>query len=380
MTKLLDDKSAATADAEALAGLRLRAHDAEDVEFRETSRDTEAEAKAGAPGQEGAATAAREPVRRRVGLHHIAFFRAYLDGLDLSEQADRYLEIGRDARRAQKTVRWLTAELVPAARKRLDFGGARLLKIRPPLIRSAPPPAFVAGENAPRRPTLEEFAEAHDPDGFYTERELLALFAREYPEGRQTGEDAATERRQARNERLRRRQMAALYELERLLVENPRPDHHVTGWFDTSVALRLADARLHTLRQLVDVVNAIGYRWYRSVPKLGEQGAARIVALLHASEAALGMTIAPSALERPPAYPVVVPGLTREPSTAMGPLELYSPAPEHDGSLGENHAQPSRNKTGAFTDREAIYFWLQKYAKKATTAEKYRNEVERLLL
>ncbi|MFP3637433.1 phage integrase family protein [Paraburkholderia sp. SIMBA_054] len=379
MTKLLDDRRAATADAEALAGLRLRAHDVEDVDFRETSRDAVGEVRAGAPGREGAAAPAKEPARRRIGLHHIAFFRAYLEGLDLSEQAERYLEIGRDARRAQKTVRWLTAELVAAARKRLDFGAARLLKIRPSLIRSTSPAAG-AGENVPRRPTLEEFAEAHDPDGFYTERDLLALFAREYPEDGQSGEDAATARRQARNERLRRRQMAALYELERLLVEDPRPDHHVTGWFDTSVALRLADARLHTLGQLVDVINAIGYRWYRSVPKLGEQGAARIVAFLHASEAALGMAIAPAALERPSAYPVVVPGLTREPSTAMGPLELYVPAPEHDGSLGENRAQASRNKTGAFTDREAIYFWLRKYAQKPTTAEKYRNEAERLLL
>lgn len=378
MTKLLDDQRASMADAEALAGLRQRRADVEDVEFRETTREPATASEK--PVANGSATAPKaEHARRRIGLHHIAFFRAYLEGLDLSEQANRYLEIGRDTRRAQKTLRWLITELVAAARKRRDFGAARLLKIRPSVIRSATP-ATPAGVGAPHRPTLEEFAETHDPDGFYTERELLALFASEHPDGGQTGDDAAALRRQARNERLRKRQMAALSELERLLVEDPEPKHHVTGWFDTSVALRLADVGLHTLGQLVEAINAVGYRWYRSVPKLGEQGASRIVAFLDSSAAALGMSIVPSALERPPAFPVPVPGLRREPSTAMGPLELYRPAPALDGTLGENRDQASRNKTGAANDREAIYFWLQKYSLKPTTADKYRNEAERLLL
>lgn len=384
MTKQLEDSRTQVALGEAAKGRRFSAEDVEDVVFREATPTAPSQPTASAANAENTAAAggparplAKE--RRRIGLHHIAFFRAYLEGLDLSEQSERYLEIGRDARRAQKTVRWLVAELVAAARKRRDFGAARLLKIRPSLIRSAQP-ATPAGEGAPRRPTLEEFAEAHDPDGFYTERELLSLFASEYPESERTGDDAAAPRRQARNERLRKRQMAALADLERLLAEDPKPEHHVTGWFDTSVALRLADVGLHTLGQLVEAINAVGYRWYRNVPKLGEQGAARIVAFLDSSAAALGMAVAPSALERPPAYPVAVPGLRREPSTAMGPLELYRPAPEHDGSLGENRDLASRNKTGAPNDRQAIYFWLQKYALKPTTADKYRNEAERLLL
>ncbi|WP_120297589.1 hypothetical protein [Paraburkholderia sp. BL23I1N1] len=57
-------------------------------------------------------------------------------------------------------------------------------------------------------------------------------------------------RRQASNQRLRKRQIVALAELERLLIKDPKPERHVTWRFDTSVAVRLADVGLHTLGQL----------------------------------------------------------------------------------------------------------------------------------
>ena len=384
MTKQLEDSRAAAALAEARAG---RYSDVEDVEFREFGREVASgdEATTGAAAgraTEAGAHATRPPEkpRRRIGLHHIAFFRAYLEGLDLLEQADRYLNVDAEGRRHRNVLRWLLDELVAAARKRSDFGAARLLRLRPERLRTAPETPVAA--MAARRPTLEEFAEANDPDGFYTEKELLELFAREYPAGgsAQGEADVAAMRRQARNERLRQRQMAALSELERLLVEDPQAKHHVTGWFDTSIALKLADVGLHTMGQLLDAVNAAGYRWYRHVPGLGERTAQRIVTFLDASARALGKEVSPAALERPSAYPVARARPQRQPSAAMGPLEVYNPAPSLDGSLGENRAPASRNKTGAMNDREAIDFWLQKYSLKPATARKYRGEAERLLL
>jgi hypothetical protein len=90
----------------------------------------------------------------------------------------------------------------------------------------------------------------------------------------------ATLRRQQRNARLRTRQMAALNALTRVVVEDPKPDHHVLGWVDTAVALRLADVGVTTIGKLVETINAIGYRWYRDVPRLGETGARRITSWL----------------------------------------------------------------------------------------------------
>jgi Phage integrase protein len=74
--------------------------------------------------------------------------------------------------------------------------------------------------------------------------------------------------------------MTALDALARLLVEDPKPEHHVLGWFDTAVALRLSNAGITTIGKLVDIISAVGYRWYRNVPRLGETGARRVSAWL----------------------------------------------------------------------------------------------------
>ncbi len=84
---------------------------------------------------------------RRIGLQHLAFFRGYLEGLDLAELADQYLEFGRDARKAAATRTWLITAFVAAARKRQDFATARLLAIRPAALAAAAAPAA----NAPAR-------------------------------------------------------------------------------------------------------------------------------------------------------------------------------------------------------------------------------------
>ncbi|WP_323123336.1 hypothetical protein [Burkholderia alba] len=93
--------------------------------------------------------------------------------------ADQYLEFGRRADKAAATRDWLVMAFVGAARKRHDFATARLLALRPGVLASAAPAAADPPGDAPRAPalSLDEFAAAHDPDGFYTEKELLELFA-----------------------------------------------------------------------------------------------------------------------------------------------------------------------------------------------------------
>lgn len=348
----------------------------EDVVFREVATPA-------APADGQAPIAARPaPERRRIGLHHIAFFRTYLEGLDLADAADRYLDFGRDTPRARRTQRWLLDELVAAARKHKDFATARLLKIRPAAIAPLEVAPVMPGAQPKRQaPSLDDFAAERDPDGFYTEAELLELFTAEFPVGGESEDpaEAAVRRRQERNARLRAKQLAALAELERLLVEVPRPEHHVLGWFDVSIALKLADVGLNTLCDLVRAVNAAGYRWYRNVPRLGEKGAGRITAWLEANGEALGMPVAPTALARPPRWgqPVV---LERTPSTSVAPLEYFVLPPALDGSRGTNRDLDSRNKTEAHDDKAAIVWWLGKYAGNANTLARYRTEAERLLL
>lgn len=345
-----------------------------DVEFRELP-PTPRRATTPAVRRKSRSRAARRDAaaQRRIGLQHLAFFRGYLEGLDLAELADQYLEFGRDARKAAATRTWLVTAFVAAARKRQDFATARLLAIRPAALAAT----AAADGPAPAAPSLEDFAAAHDPDGFYTEKELLDLFAAQH-----AGADAdagANLRRQQRNARLRARQMAALEALARLVVEDPRPEHHVLGWFDTAVALRLADVGLTTIGKLVETINALGYRWYRRVPRLGEVGALRITAwLAHYGDVA-GLQLAAGVQTHPSESTLPAPRLAAAgPVTAIVPLERFLLPPELDGSHGA-HRNLAKNNSRANNDREAIDFWLADY-ENPHTRQRYRTEAERLLL
>ncbi|MFM0007468.1 phage integrase family protein, partial [Paraburkholderia dipogonis] len=273
--------------------------DVEDVEFREVA-DTSGSRPVAMPRSAAAGSKARrrraqreQSEGRHIGLQHLAFFRGYLEGLDLTDMADQYLEFGRDARKAAATRNWLVTAFVAAARKRQDFATARLLAIRPAVLATA---ATIDTAAAPA-PSLDDFAAQHDPDGFYTEKELLGLFTAQ--QAAQSADDGTTLRRQQRNARLRIRQMAALDALARLVVEDPKAEHHVLGWFDTAVALRLSDVGITTIGRLVETINAVGYRWYRNVPRLGETGARRIAAWLEHYRDVDGLCIAHEALMHP---------------------------------------------------------------------------------
>src|SRR5574343_695564 len=70
---------------------------------------------------------------RKINVAHFAFYRGWLEGLDLADLGDRYLITGRDLPRAKQTLRWLQDELVAAAR-RSKPPLARLLKLSPSQI------------------------------------------------------------------------------------------------------------------------------------------------------------------------------------------------------------------------------------------------------
>lgn len=147
---------------------------------------------------------------RRIGRHHVAFYRGWLQGLDLKSLADRYLETGLDLRLAKATLAWLRDTLSQAALRQGRRGEARLLRLH------------LATGQAPTIPT------------------------------------------------------------------EPVPSDPVSAWFDKPVADRMVLAGIPTIGALLDRIRNRGYRWWITVPKLGEKGAARIVAWLRGYESSLG--------------------------------------------------------------------------------------------
>ncbi|AKM33165.1 hypothetical protein AB870_23285 (plasmid) [Pandoraea faecigallinarum] len=364
--------------------------------------------------------------REYLGIDHFAFFRGYLERLPLDKLADQYLETGFDLRMARSTLLWIQERLVAGARRAQDYRAARLLAIAPEqLVLETAAPASGGSATATtmpqavsaRRPSLEEFAEAHDPDGFYSQRELLELFAEHYPE-------AIPDRRAERNERLRRRQVAALRALQTLLAVEPAQHHHCAGWFHPVLARRLEHAGIVDLADLFDIITQRGPRWYTRVRGLGETGAKRLQQWLADHADALKRTLPAYALTPRRQLTHEARCAARQPVDGVAPLEWLvwpdfarahptsgestsaqaaSPWPERqivadgmdgiDGTARTDARVPIRasapsvdaiaikRPTRAGNDVEAVKAWLAAMAAglSPTTVQSYRQHAERLL-
>jgi site-specific recombinase XerD len=314
---------------------------------------------------------ARGTVLRRLGRHHFAFFKGHLEGLDLRRLAERYLEAvdvpGDDLREAKTTLRWIRGELAMLAKRHGRFADARILAL--PFEHIAAADAMAAIPSA--QPSLDAFREEHDPDGFYTENELVNLFAHTYP-------PAKPDRKLVRNARLREKQARALVWLEAKVVVDPTLADGVDGWLAPALSTRLTAAGIVTLRDLLLIINGRGQRWYRTIPQFGEKAAARVLRWLHLTQHVLGAAVGPHVLVKRSDMDLATVKAQRRREQAIVPLEWFQPRPDLDGSQGENRGV--RNRSGVDNDYQAIQLWLSTLPADSHTWRSYRKEAERFLL
>jgi len=294
----------------------------------------------------------------------MAFVRSWAEGLDLVGAWNRWLYIDGegDARRARGELQRLLDELRGLARAHRRPDIAALLQRNPE--------AMV--DTGPQPPTLEEFAAEH-PSDFYSEAELVALHEAEF--GGANGSPARNTAR--RRQRLRERLLAALQWLEEVGTRAPQPADAVDGWLDARVAARLAVVGIRTLGELHFWIRTNGFHWHRRIPRLGSQGAARIVRWMQAHAASLGALPSPSLLPR---QLVDLRAATPAPCIGIVPLERFVAPADRDGSRGTNRAAFNRCKIAAANDYEAIAAWLRLRLPDSHTWRAYRKEAERFLL
>lgn len=299
---------------------------------------------------------------RKIGLHHLAFYRGYIQGIDIGELANRYLETGLDLRRAKSTLSWLRDTLKQAALRHGNYRSARLLrmKVDPPYHCDTSTPV----------PTLAAFREEYDPDDFYTEKELLEAFVEAHP--------AALDVRAQKRHRLIQRQLEMLKWIEPLITTEPVKADFVAAWFDDTIAKRLLLAGLPTLGDLMARIIENGYRWWVSVPKLGEKGAARIVAWLGGYEPSLGQ-LPKHALVPARSLPACALMQERRSTTAIAPLEKFLVPSELDGSTASNRYS-GEPRIKASNDYQAIKSWLDTKSGNQNTQRAYQKEAERMLM
>jgi site-specific recombinase XerD len=313
----------------------------------------------------------RGTVLIQLGRHHLAFYRGYLDGLDLRTLARRYLETTPsddgeiDLRVARSMVKWIRDQLMVTARRSGHASSAKVLRVEPEALRVT---------YAPATPSLDAFREERDPHDMFSEQELIDLFHDEYG-----ATDKRVLRRTQRNQRLRSKQLAILHRLEALADASPRPGDGVDGWLDPAIARRLLDAGIPTLESLLTAINSRGFRWYTKVPRLGVKAAQQIVDWLMLPETieSLGMRLsARGIVPRKALMPAMIEA--RPMQTAIVPIEDFLVPHELDGAFGSNRGE--RSALSARNDLEAIHTWLARYKAGGHTHRTYRKEAERFLL
>lgn len=297
----------------------------------------------------------------RLGPPQMAFVRAWAEGLDPVIAWNRYLYVDGtgDARRARGELQRLLDSLRALARAHGRPEVAVLLRRDPQAI----------AERGQAAPSLDEFAASQPPD-YYTEAELVALYQEVH--GQHDAQSAAR-----RRERLRARLLAALQWLETLTARAPQPADATTAWLDERVAARLATVGILTLNELRVWIASKGYNWHRGIPRLGPQGAARIVRWLGEHASSLGALPCPALVPR---QQVDTRALTPPPRTDIAPLERFAPPSDRDGSQGTNRALHARCRIAAANDHEAVQAWLRLRVEGSHTWRAYRKEAERFLL
>lgn len=322
----------------------------------------------------------RGTVMSRLSRAHFAFFRGYLDGLDVGELAERYLtaqmpnpsrDTRPDLRLAKSAVKWIRSQLLVLARRRLTAADVRLLALAPALL--------LVEYGAPA-PPLEQFREENDADGMCSEAELISIYHQMHGDL-----SAQAERRAIRNRRLRQRQQQALNQLEAETTCNPRPTDRLDGWLDPTLAMRLHAIGVDHLADLVALIDRYGYRWYHKVPRIGIKAALQIGQWLQDDTVRLIPGLQPAG--RPYQAPRSVrPSCSTPKRTAMVGLEHFCMPSGlicvQNGAIAQV-PDPNTITAGSLAERDdvaAIIGWLSTKPLETHTWRAYRKEAERLLL
>lgn len=157
-----------------------------------------------------------------VNLEAVGRRRPRIQGVALPAVLSLLLHPTTDVRVTRRLIATLRDTLSVAARRARDIEAAHLLRLKPGSI---PPTELHAQDSVP---TLDAYRDSVDPDGVYSEAELLELYRADFP----PEASPRVDRRIARNARLRRRQADALARMEKALVHDPVPHHPLEGWFE----------------------------------------------------------------------------------------------------------------------------------------------------
>lgn len=334
---------------------------------------------------------------RSLGIHHFAFVRSSLLGLDLRDAFNRYLawsETTTDLRYIQNRRDALLKHIIEAGRL-LDAtlpASSKITHLLDLLRSNAPVKAAVT------LPSLEDWVENEgmDPDA-WSEAELVAEFKAAFGLDNAEAIEAAEGLKDPAQERVR-----ALNHLDNLLSISPTAADRLEAWFARPVVKCLRTVGILTLGDLVRFINVYGYRWHARIHGFGVQRAQQVLAWLRMQYEHLNLLINDNVnepksrrlLKDKAQAALMLVGAEQGPipSNQFNALKQFglgtmsqlglSQIQNSPGLAGEAGAFRSHmaNTLGATNDLQAVHAWLEHYQEKPSTLRSYRKEVERFML
>jgi site-specific recombinase XerD len=326
---------------------------------------------------------------RALGVHHFAFVRSSILGLDLAQSFERYMawaETTTDLRFVKNRRDALLKQIIEAGRA-LDATLPALAKITPllDLLRSDATVKPVV-----ELPSLEDWvaAEGMDPD-MWSEVELVneykAHFGLDNADAQEAGA-AGGGLKDLVSERVR-----ALNHLETVLSVIPAATNRLESWFARSTVKCLRNAGIVTLGDLVRFINVYGYRWHSQIKGFGVLRARQVLQWLILEQDHLNLVIAGTVKEPKSMQALRVAALVPAIGAPRGLIQFgtgtwaasglahMQATPHLAGERGDFRSHMA-NTLGAKNDLEAVDSWLSRYAEKPSTQRSYRKEAERYLL
>ena len=324
---------------------------------------------------------------RALGVHHFAFVRSSLLGLDLADAFERYLawsETTTDLRFVQNRREALLKQIIEAGRQHDATlqGPEKITRLLDLLRSDATPPKTVA------LPSLDEWVEAEgmDPDA-WSEADLLAEYKAHFGLDNADAIEAGVDARDPAGERVR-----ALNHLETILSVIPKASDRLESWFARPVVKCLRNMGIVSLADLVNFINVYGHRWYSRIKGFGAQRAKQVLMWLILEQDHLNLLVSGSVHEPKSKQALRVGSLLPAVGHSSLALTQFGAGTVIGSELARMQFTPSlagekgdfrshmANTLGAKTDLEAVNAWLTRYGEKPSTLRSYRKEVERFML
>ena len=318
-----------------------------------------------------------------LGVHHFAFLRGCLQGLDVRQAWDRYLAFGELSDHPRRIERQRSALMQRVLREAhaLNLTLAQDQRMTAELALLAQPPD---GPGAVALPSLDDFVAAQglDRDG-WSEQDLLREYREFFGLDGVAEVDLATAPAPASR---RAGQLRALLRIESLLARRPALADPLAWWLSPALAVRLRDAGIATVQALAHTINTHGANWWRRVRGLGHTRAQALLVWLKPVVAHSDAALRDDALQAPQRHAALraatVAAVAMPLRFALVPLERLAVPPRLSGGATAPGLFATRmpNHLGAHDDRQAVEAWLTQFRDKPATLRAYRKEVERFYL